>query len=54
MTSYLLYLASVVGVYTLLSWGLNLQWGYGGLLSFGHGAFMIVGAYTTVLLLSIS
>jgi len=50
VTSYLLYLASVVGVYTLFSWGLNLQWGYGGLLNFGHGAFMIAGAYTTVLL----
>ena len=50
MISYLLYLASVIGVYTLFSWGLNLQWGYGGLLNFGHGAFMIVGAYTTVLL----
>ncbi|MGA0201378.1 MAG: ABC transporter permease subunit, partial [Prochlorotrichaceae cyanobacterium] len=50
MTSYLLYLASLVGIYTLFSWGLNLQWGYAGLLNFGHAAFMIVGAYTTVLL----
>jgi neutral amino acid transport system permease protein len=50
VTSYLLYLASLVGIYTLFSWGLNLQWGSAGLLNFGHAAFMIVGAYTTVLL----
>ena len=50
MTSYLLFLALSVGIYSLFSLGLNLQWGYTGLLNFGHGAFMLVGAYTTVLL----
>lgn len=50
MTSYLIYLAVLVAIYTLFSLGLNLQWGYTGLLNFGHAAFMIVGAYVTVLL----
>lgn len=36
--------------YALFSLGLNLQWGFTGLLNFGHVAFMTVGAYTTVLL----
>ena len=48
MTSYLIYLAVLIGIYALFSLGLNLQWGYSGLLNFGHVAFMIVGAYTTV------
>ncbi len=37
-------------IYALFSLGLNLQWGFTGLINFGHGAFMAVGAYTTVLL----
>ncbi len=50
MTGYLIYLAILVSIYTLFSLGLNLHWGYTGLLNFGHAAFMIVGAYVTVLL----
>lgn len=30
--------------------GLNLEWGFAGLLNFGHVAFMAIGAYATVLL----
>ncbi len=37
-------------IYALFSLGLNLQWGFTGLINFGHVAFMTVGAYTTVLL----
>lgn len=50
MTSYLIFLGTFIGIYALYSLGLNLQWGYTGLLNFGHVAFMTVGAYTTVLL----
>lgn len=39
-----------MGIYSLLGLGLNVQWGYAGLLNFGYGAFMMVGTYTTVLL----
>lgn len=35
------------GIFAL---GLNLKWGYSGLLDFGHVAFLSVGAYTTVIL----
>jgi neutral amino acid transport system permease protein len=47
------YLVSIVltaGIYAIFALGLNLQWGYAGLLNFGHVSFMALGAYTTVLL----
>jgi neutral amino acid transport system permease protein len=48
------YLVSSIAILTasfaLFGLGLNLQWGYTGLVNFGHVAFMTVGAYTTVLL----
>ncbi|MDY6833637.1 MAG: branched-chain amino acid ABC transporter permease [Chloroflexota bacterium] len=37
-------------VYAIFAMGLNLQWGFTGLLNFGHIAFMAIGAYTTVML----
>lgn len=52
MVGYLVSLTIYVGLYSLSALGLNLQWGYAGLINFGHVAFMIVGAYTTVLLSS--
>ena len=52
MVGYLVFLTIYVGLYTLFALGLNLQWGYAGLINFGHVAFMTVGAYTTVLLSS--
>ncbi len=50
MVGYLISLAIFVSTYALFSLGLNLQWGYTGLINFGHIAFMTLGAYTTVLL----
>ncbi|NCJ06992.1 branched-chain amino acid ABC transporter permease [Synechococcales cyanobacterium C] len=50
MVGYLVSLAIFTATYALFSLGLNLQWGYTGLINFGHIAFMTVGAYTTVLL----
>ena len=50
MVGYLVTLIISTAIYALFSLGLNLQWGYTGLLNFGHVAFMTVGAYTTVLL----
>lgn len=52
MVGYLVFLTIYIGLYGLFALGLNLQWGYGGLINFGHVAFMTVGAYTTVLLSS--
>jgi neutral amino acid transport system permease protein len=47
---YLVYLSITVAIFALFGLGLNLQWGFTGLINFGHVAFMTVGAYVTVLL----
>lgn len=47
---YLVFLAISTAIFALFGLGLNLQWGFTGLINFGHVAFMTVGAYTTVLL----
>ncbi|MBH8555175.1 branched-chain amino acid ABC transporter permease [Nostocaceae cyanobacterium CENA357] len=50
MIDYLIFLAISTAIFALFSLGLNLQWGFTGLINFGHIAFMTLGAYTTVLL----
>ena len=40
----------VAGIYTILALGLHVQFGFAGLLNFGHAAFMAVGAYTMAIL----
>ena len=50
INGYLVYLITVTGVFALFALGLNLQWGFAGLINFGHVAFMTIGAYVTVLL----
>lgn len=39
-------------IYSILTLGLNLHFGYTGLLNFGHVAFFAVGAYTTAIITS--
>jgi neutral amino acid transport system permease protein len=50
MLEYITTLLINAAIFALFSLGLNLQWGFAGLVNFGHVAFMTVGAYTTVLL----
>ncbi|RAM48641.1 MAG: branched-chain amino acid ABC transporter permease [Hapalosiphonaceae cyanobacterium JJU2] len=50
MAEYLISLAILTSIFALFALGLNLQWGFTGLINFGHVAFMTVGAYTTALL----
>ncbi|MEH2294139.1 branched-chain amino acid ABC transporter permease [Nostoc sp.] len=50
MVEYLIFLAISTALFALFALGLNLQWGFTGLINFGHIAFMTLGAYTTVLL----
>ena len=50
MLEYITTLVINAAIFALFSLGLNLQWGFAGLVNFGHVAFMTVGAYTTVLL----
>lgn len=47
---YFVSLAIFTATFALFGLGLNLQWGFAGLINFGHIAFMTLGAYTTVLL----
>ena len=51
--NYLYCIAILVVIYALLSEGLNLIMGHGGIFSMGHGAFFAVGAYVSALLLSL-
>jgi neutral amino acid transport system permease protein len=50
MIEYLIFLAISTSIFALFSLGLNLQWGFTGLINFGHIAFMTLGAYVGVLL----
>jgi neutral amino acid transport system permease protein len=50
MDSYLVSLVIFTSIYAIFGLGLNLQWGFTGLINFGHVAFMTIGAYATVLL----
>ncbi len=40
----------VAGIYTIFALGLQVQFGFAGLLNFGHAAFMAIGAYTMAIL----
>ena len=49
---YVVYLLSLIGVFSLVAIGLNLLTGYSGQISLGHSAFFAVGAYGSALLVS--
>ena len=44
-------LLTFAGIYGLSAIGLNVHFGWTGLLNFGHASFMGVGAYVTLLLM---
>jgi branched-chain amino acid transport system permease protein len=50
MRGYPIYLLSLIGIFGLVSIGLNLLTGYAGQISLGHAAFFAIGAYATGLL----
>jgi len=50
MTSYLLFMGTLAGVYALLSLGLVTIWGQGGMVNLGLVGFYAVGAYSSALL----
>ncbi|RZL89504.1 MAG: branched-chain amino acid ABC transporter permease [Variovorax sp.] len=53
MTSYLVFMATLAGIYALLSLGLVTIWGQGGMVNLGLVGFYAVGAYTSALLSSV-
>ncbi|WP_436927867.1 branched-chain amino acid ABC transporter permease [Halosimplex amylolyticum] len=48
--TYFLFLVGIAGMYALLSFGLNAQWGFTGLINFSVAAFFGVGAYGAALM----
>jgi len=50
MTSYLIFMATLAGIYALLSLGLVTIWGQGGMVNLGLVGFFAVGAYTSAIL----
>ncbi len=52
VVSYLVFFATMAGIYAILTLGLNIQRGYTGLFNIGIAGFFAVGAYTSALLTS--
>jgi branched-chain amino acid transport system permease protein len=50
--SFLVSFSIMAGIYAIFSMGLNVQWGYTGLLNFGVAGFFAIGAYTSALITS--
>jgi branched-chain amino acid transport system permease protein len=50
LVAYALFFLSFVSIYALLALGLNVQWGYTGMLNVGIAAFFAVGAYASAIL----
>ncbi len=50
MLAYLVAVATFASIYMLLAVGLNLQYGFTGLINFGVVAFFAIGAYTSAIL----
>jgi len=50
MTSYLIFLVTLAGIYSLMSMGLVTIWGQGGMVNLGLVGFFAVGAYGSALL----
>lgn len=49
-TGILIFLGTMIGIYALLSLGLNIKFGTTGILDFGHVAYYLVGAYVVALI----
>ena len=52
LANYGIFIAILIGIYALLSLGLNIQWGFTGLFNAGIAGFFAIGAYTSAILTS--
>lgn len=52
LINYLIFFLSLASIYAVLCLGLNIQWGYAGILNIGVGAFFAVGAYASAIVTS--
>lgn len=50
LVNYIIQISIPTLFFGIFALGLNLKWGYAGLLDFGHVAFLSLGAYTTIIL----
>ena len=50
LLSYFVFFLTFAGIYALLAQGLNVQWGFAGMLNVGVAAFFAIGAYTSAIL----
>lgn len=50
--NFLIYLLTMIGIYSLLAMSLNFQVGFTGLINFGQVAFFCIGAYASALLVT--
>lgn len=50
LINFLIYLATMMGIYGILALGLNFHYGFSGLVNFGHVGFFAIGAYTSTLI----
>lgn len=50
MIEYIITVVLIAAIYAIFALGLNLEWGFTGVINFGHVAFLAIGAYTTALL----
>jgi len=50
LVNFLVYLSIMMGIYSILSLSLNLQYGFTGLANFGQVAFFCLGAYTSTII----
>jgi branched-chain amino acid transport system permease protein len=52
LISFLLSIATIIAIYSILTLALNIRWGFTGLLDFGIAGFFAIGAYTSAILTS--
>ncbi len=50
LLSYAIFFLTLVSIYGLLSLGLNVQWGYVGMINIGVAAYFAIGAYVSALI----
>jgi len=50
LNTYFIFILNLIGIYTIMTVGLNILMGYSGQISLGHAAFMAIGAYTSTIL----
>lgn len=53
LINYVVFFLTLSGIYAILTLGLNIQWGYAGMLNIGVGAFFAVGAYASALVTTV-